>query len=88
MRFSFACACVPIVLTPERFIYGVDYEGNVCGTNNIDAGIVPIDKAKNFSDSKFLYFMPASFDLDKRGYIDIFFFPLFFSLLIFFDIFF
>jgi hypothetical protein len=56
---------------PDRFIYGVDYEGNVCGINNVEKGIVPAEYAQNFSHSNYLYFMPASTELDSRGYIDI-----------------
>jgi len=56
---------------PDRLIYGWDYEGNVCGVNNKERGFIPPNKSQNFNTSKYLYFMPASTDLDKRGYIDI-----------------
>lgn len=43
----------------------------MCGTNNIEKGIVPEGKAQDFSDKKYLYFMRADTELDKRGYIGI-----------------
>jgi len=54
---------------PARFIYGVDYYGNVCGTNNIAKGEVPADKAMDFSNSQYLYFILNS--TAQRGYIDV-----------------
>jgi len=56
---------------PERFIYGVDYYGNVCGTNNVARGVIPKDKAMDFTDSRYLYFMQSEIDPQQRGYIDI-----------------
>lgn len=35
-------------------------------------GRVPEDKAQDFSEKKYLYFMPADTELDGRGYIGIF----------------
>lgn len=56
---------------PQRFIYGVDYEGNICGLNNTAEGKVPVNKSQDFTGRKYLYFMPADRGLDGRGYIDI-----------------
>lgn len=56
-----------------RFIYGVDYYGNVCGTNNTAVGRVPANKSMDFTDKKYLYFMldTQSIDGRNRGYIGI-----------------
>lgn len=55
--------------TPQRFWYGVDYYGNVCGTNNVARGILPPNKSIDFTNNKYLWFMPNKDD--RRGYIDI-----------------
>lgn len=58
---------------PARLIYGVDYYGNVCGTNNIDRDLIPADKAFDFTHKKYLYFMNDVDNIDgkQRGYIDV-----------------
>jgi hypothetical protein len=58
---------------PQRLIYGVDYYGNVCGTNNIERGLIPANKSFDFTHSKYLYFMLDVYNIDpqQRGYIDI-----------------
>jgi hypothetical protein len=54
---------------PKRYLYGVDYYGNICGENNIANGQVPADKAFDFTNDKYLYFMPST--TVYKGYIDI-----------------
>jgi len=45
---------------PSRLLYGVDYEGNVCGTDNSQLRQQYPSKARDFRDKSYLYFLPGA----------------------------